>query len=65
MLKEKLRHSGISRPYKWNVQNITDLLHDIEHAIGGNRLYTDFKYRIGTVILHKDGNILHIMDGQK
>ena len=64
-LRKNLGIPEYQRPYKWNVQNITDLLHDIEHAIGENRLYTDFKYRIGTVILHKDDNILHIVDGQQ
>ena len=64
-LRKNLGIPEYQRPYKWNVQNITDLLHDIEHAIGENRLYTDFKYRIGTAILHKDDNILHVVDGQK
>lgn len=53
------------RPYKWGVQNITDLLLDIEHAISEKRLYSNFKYRVGTIILHKDGNILQIVDGQQ
>ena len=64
-LRKNLGIPEYQRPYKWNVQNITDLIHDIEHAIGENRLYTDFKYRIGTVILHKGYDILHIVDGQK
>lgn len=64
-LRKNLGIPRYQRPYKWNVQNITDLLLDIEHAIAENRLYTDFKYRIGTVILHKDGDVLQIVDGQQ
>lgn len=64
-LRKNLGIPEYQRPYKWSVQNITDLLLDIEHAISEKRLYTDFKYRIGTVILHKDGNILHVVDGQQ
>lgn len=64
-LRENLSIPEYQRPYKWGVQNITDLLLDIEHAISENRLYTDFKYRVGTVILHKDGNTLYVVDGQQ
>ena len=64
-LRKNLSIPEYQRPYKWSVQNITDLLLDIEHAISENRLYTDFKYRVGTIILHKDGNTLHVVDGQQ
>lgn len=64
-LRKNLSIPEYQRPYKWGVQNITDLLLDIEHAISEHRLYTDFKYRIGTIILHKDGNTLHVVDGQQ
>ena len=64
-LRKNLSIPEYQRPYKWGVQNITDLLLDIEHAISENRLYTDFKYRVGTIILHKDGNTLHVVDGQQ
>lgn len=53
------------RPYKWRVENISDLLSDIEHAINEKKLYADFKYRIGTLILHRDGDRLQIVDGQQ
>lgn len=64
-LSKDLNIPEYQRPYKWGVHNITDLLLDIEHAISEKRLYTDFKYRVGTVILHKDGNNLRIVDGQQ
>ncbi|MGM9778632.1 MAG: DUF262 domain-containing protein, partial [Prevotella sp.] len=64
-LKKNLNIPEYQRPYKWNVQNITDLLHDIEHAISEKRMYTDFKYRVGTLILHEGGENLHVVDGQQ
>lgn len=62
-LRYNLNIPEYQRPYKWSVHNITDLLLDIEHAINESRLYTNFKYRVGTVILHKDGNALNVVDG--
>ncbi|MDD5974533.1 MAG: DUF262 domain-containing protein [Bacteroidales bacterium] len=64
-LRYNLNIPEYQRPYKWSVHNITDLLLDIEHAINESRLYTNFKYRVGTVILHKDGNALNVVDGQQ
>lgn len=54
------------RPYKWSTKNIADLLSDIDHAIGEHTIYSDFKYRIGTIILYKtsDGTY-EIVDGQQ
>ena len=45
------------RPYKWDTQNINDLLNDINNAIKDAERYGDsFKYRIGTIIMHKNAN---------
>lgn len=64
-LKKNINIPNYQRPYKWGVKNITDLLLDIENAISEQRVHTDFKYRIGTVILHRDGEVLNIVDGQQ
>ncbi len=64
-LKKNINSPNYQRPYKWGVKNITDLLLDIENAISEQRVHTDFKYRIGTVILHRDGEVLNIVDGQQ
>lgn len=64
-LSKNINIPEYQRPYKWSVKNITDLLLDIEHAINEKRLYSDFKYRIGTVILHKEGDNLKVVDGQQ
>ena len=57
------------RPYKWNNQNIEDLLSDITNAISdSNRYRENFKYRIGTIILHEsetDKGVLEIVVGQQ
>ncbi len=55
------------RPYKWDTQNISDLLNDISIAINDAERYGDtFKYRIGTIILHENANgRLDIVDGQQ
>lgn len=42
------------RPYKWNEKNVLDLLQDINTAIINSEKYEGFKYRIGTIIVHKN-----------
>lgn len=67
LLKKKLNIPNYQRPYKWGVQNIEELLKDINVAIEDYDKYGGrFKYRIGTIILHKksDGNF-DIIDGQQ
>lgn len=67
LLKKKLNIPNYQRPYKWGVQNIEELLKDINVAIEDYDKYGgQFKYRIGTIILHKksDGNF-DIIDGQQ
>lgn len=47
------------RPYKWQTKNVNQLLDDI-------LAHTDKSaYRLGTVVLHKEGGILNIVDGQQ
>jgi hypothetical protein len=55
------------RPYKWSVQNIEDLLNDITNAISDSeRFRAGFKYRIGTIIVHKnERDIYDVVDGQQ
>lgn len=49
------------RPYKWTVKNVIQLLDDIT-AARNQKLEV---YRVGTLILHKDGNRYSIVDGQQ
>ena len=56
------------RPYKWDIKNINELLIDIESAIRDSRKNKDFKYRIGTIILHQENDKdakSDIVDGQQ
>ena len=54
------------RPYKWTDKNITDLILDIQKSIEESRKYVNFKYRIGTIILHKNENDEYeVVDGQQ
>lgn len=69
---EKLKVPSYQRPYKWSEKNIDDLLTDIENALDRQKNLGiadkgDFKYRVGTVLLHdntKKGS-LDIVDGQQ
>ena len=55
------------RPYKWTIRNVEDLLSDITNAIADSERYRfGFKYRIGTIIVHKnDTGSYDIVDGQQ
>lgn len=66
LLEMSLIIPDYQRPYKWTDKNITDLILDTQKSIEESRKYTDFKYRIGTVILHKNkNNEYEIVDGQQ
>jgi len=47
------------RPYKWTPKNITQLFEDI--TVYKNQS----SYRLGTVVFHKEGDVLNIVDGQQ
>lgn len=67
LLKMDLDIPDYQRPYKWSIQNIEDLLSDITNAISDSERYRKgFKYRIGTIIVHQNGNgVYDIVDGQQ
>ena len=54
LLTRQLNIPNYQRPYKWTRKNVSDLFGDIDTAISDSRRpdYTDFKYRVGSVILH-------------
>ena len=67
-----LKVPSYQRPYKWSEKNIDDLLTDIENALDRQKELgllgnSDFKYRIGTVLLHNNKNkgSVDIVDGQQ
>ena len=53
------------RPYKWSVSSIDTMLWDINDAIQQRLIFSDYKYRIGTIILHKSDQKLDVVDGQQ
>ena len=74
LLEVNLNIPNYQRPYKWGTRNIQTLLNDIEEAIAEAGKYPqgEYKYRIGTIILHKDKDkdkegkdIFNIVDGQQ
>ena len=66
LLKINLVIPNYQRPYKWTDKNIIELLLDIQKSIEESRKYTNFKYRIGTVILYKNENgEYEVVDGQQ
>jgi len=49
------------RPYKWTAKNAIQLLDDIVGAKNDNKE----TYRVGTLILHQEGEAYNIVDGQQ
>lgn len=67
LLELSLRIPAYQRPYRWTTKNVADLLGDIDTAITEAGKDSDYRYRIGSVILHDnatDGR-LDIVDGQQ
>ncbi len=67
LLSMKLQIPPYQRPYKWNIQSVQELLGDISDAIADSERYrNDFKYRIGTIIVHRNSKgEYEIVDGQQ
>ena len=72
LLKENLAIPNYQRSYKWTRKNVSDLFCDIDNAIKDSRRpdYSNFKYRVGTVILHREidetgQEKYNIVDGQQ
>lgn len=66
LLKMKLYIPDYQRPYKWTIPNIESLLNDICNCTKEAEKFDNFKYRIGTIILHKDKkHKYNIVDGQQ
>lgn len=67
LLKMDLRIPGYQRPYRWTKKNVADLLGDIGTAIEEADKHHDYRYRIGSVILHRNEaeGFFDIVDGQQ
>lgn len=63
VLKENLRIPEYQRPYRWDTENVRQLLEDILTS----KTFGKKQYRIGSVILHDNSldNTLDLVDGQQ
>jgi len=61
LLKEQLSIPKYQRPYRWETKNVRQLLDDVNDSYEkGYR-----RYRIGSVILHDNGETMDLVDGQQ
>ena len=67
LLVQNLTIPSYQRPYKWTRKNITELILDIQKSIEDGKKYSNFKYRVGTVILYRgsDTEPYEVVDGQQ
>jgi len=67
LLEQNLVIPSYQRPYKWTEKNITELILDIQKSIEDGKKYSNFKYRVGTVILYRgsDTEPYEVVDGQQ
>lgn len=61
LINEKLTIPEYQRPYKWTEKNVIALLDDIFEFV----IFKNKNYRLGSVILHEEGDDKHIVDGQQ
>ena len=67
LLVQNLVIPSYQRPYKWTGKNITELILDIQKSIEDGKKYSNFKYRVGTVILYRESKAkpYEVVDGQQ
>lgn len=67
LLSSDLRIPSYQRPYRWTARNVSALLGDIDSAISEAVRQPGYRYRIGSVILHRTGaeGSCDIVDGQQ
>ena len=67
LLAQKIVIPSYQRPYKWTEKNITELILDIQKSIEDGKKYSNFKYRVGTVILYRESGteLYEVVDGQQ
>lgn len=67
LLEQNIIIPSYQRPYKWSSKNITELILDIQKSIEDGKKYSNFKYRVGTVILYRasDTKPYEVVDGQQ
>ncbi len=66
ILTKNLYIPNYQRPYKWKFKHVLNLITDVEHEIVKKTPEnSDYRYRIGSVILHDESGIINVVDGQQ
>ena len=69
LLNMNLSIPDYQRPYNWSYKNIVEVLNDLTEAVSCAEKFENFRYRVGTVILHaiSEAGKIHyeIVDGQQ
>lgn len=65
LLRRNLRIPEYQRAYQWNTQSMEALLSDILSATNDAAQYQNFRYRMGTILLHKKDDVYDVVDGQQ
>ncbi|MCQ5014575.1 DUF262 domain-containing protein, partial [Escherichia coli] len=59
-----IRIANYQRPYSWEVSTAQQLVDDLSEALRETER-KDIPYVLGAIILHDDGEYLHVVDGQQ
>lgn len=66
ILSKNLAIPNYQRPYKWKAKHVLNLITDVEHeCVKTVPTDSDYRYRIGSVILHEEDGVVNIVDGQQ
>lgn len=64
LFEKELVIPNYQRPYKWSERSVMLLINDLKE-IADDSLGTSVRYRLGTIIVHREGKVLNIVDGQQ
>lgn len=61
ILKERVDVPEYQRPYAWEGDNVMDFFNDLTSFIQSE----EEQYLFGQIIMHREGNVFHVVDGQQ
>lgn len=65
LLKEKVVIPYYQRPYVWDAERVRLLLSDLDEFLDSKNTEKPEKYLLGSIIFHKNGENLDVVDGQQ
>lgn len=65
LLKEKVAIPYYQRPYVWDAERVRLLLSDLDEFLDSKNTEKPEKYLLGSIIFHKNGENLDVVDGQQ